>query len=197
MDIGFLKPALGEELFAQVSEKLDGATDIMLANIAGGRYVPKSKFDGQIARATELEQQVADLTAQLERAKKGAGEAESLTAQVQKLTADVAERDKRISDMDTDYAVKDALRAARARDVDIVYSLLERDKISRGKKGELTGVDDQLKALKESKGFLFEEDKPATSRGGFDGKQDILAGDASAGSNSAINQAIRAMAGRG
>ena len=194
MDIDFLKPILGEELFAQVSAKLEGATDIMLANIAGGRYVPKDKFDESRTRATGLQKQVADLTAQLDAAQKSAGNAEALSAQVAKLTQDIAERDKQISQRDTDYAIKDALRAARARDVDIVFGLLQRDKIARGEDGALTGVDEQVKALRESKGFLFDEEKPA-ARGGYGGRQDTLDGTPDS-KNAAANNAIRAMAGR-
>ena len=195
MSIDFLKPVLGDELFTQVSDKLSGATGITLANIADGSYVPKAKFDEERTKAKNLTTQVNDLTQQLADAQKNAGDVDALNQQITKLTQDVTDRDNKLASLSTDYDIKDALRAAKARDVDIVFGLLDRSKIT-SKDGKLSGVDEQLKAIRESKGFLFESDEKPAGRAGFGGQQDIIGGGESAGANSAVNNAIRAMAGR-
>lgn len=195
MPIDFLKPVLGDELFAQVSEKLNDATGITLANVTDGSYVPKQKFDDERAKTRNLTTQVNDLTAQLAEAQKHAGDVDALNQQIAKLTQDVSERDGKLASLSTDYDIKDALRAAKVRDVDIVFSLLNRDKITT-KDGKLQGVDEQIKAIRESKGFLFESDEKPGSRGGFGGQQDIIDGNGGDSPNSAVNNAIRAMAGR-
>ena len=57
-----LKPVLGEELYTQVAGKLEGAKGILLANVADGSYVPKQKFDSEIAARKQTAQQLAELT---------------------------------------------------------------------------------------------------------------------------------------
>lgn len=194
MSIDFLKPVLGDGLFTQVSDKLYGATGITLANIADGSYVPKAKFDDERTKAKNLTTQVNDLTQQLADAQKNAGDVDALNQQITKLTQDVTDRDNKLASLSTDYDIKDALRAAKARDVDIVFGLLDRSKIT-SKDGKLSGVDEQVKAIRESKSFLFESDEKPAGRAGFGGQQDII-GSGTENSNSAVNNAIRAMTGR-
>ena len=195
MNIDFLKPVLGDDLFTQVSEKLNAATGITLANIADGSYVPKAKFDEERTKAKNLNTQVNTLTAQLSEAQQKAGSVDSLNQQIAKLTQDVTDRDNKLSSLSTDYDIKDALRAAKARDVDIVFGLLDRSKIT-SKDGKLLGADEQIKAIRESKGFLFDTDEKPSGRAGFGGQQDIIGGNAGETSNAAVNSAIRAMTGR-
>lgn len=190
MNIDFLKPVLGDELFAQVSEKLEGAQGITLVNSADGSYVPKAKFNEANNSVKTLTQQVQTLTQELETAKAAAGNVDELNQQITKLQQDVADRDGKIESIGVDYDVKDIIRGAKARDVDIVFGLIDRSKVKRGKDGKLQGVDDQIKAVKDSKAFLFEDEKG--SKGGFDGQQDIIGGKADGGVNAAMNNAIRA-----
>lgn len=194
MPYDFLKPILGDDLFAQVSVKLDGATGLNLVNVADGSYVPKAKFDDERNKAKNLTAQVTDLTAKYNEANQKAGSVDALNAKITQLTQDVTDRDAKLASLSTDYDIKDALRAAKARDVDIVFGLLDRAKIER-KDGKLTGIDEQIKAIRDSKGFLFDSDDKGGQRGGFAGQQDIIGGNGGGG-NAAINDAIRQMAGR-
>ena len=197
MNIDFLKPYLGDELFSQVTEKLDGVSGLTLANIADGSYVPKSKFDNERNKNQTLASQLTELNDQLSAANEKIGTLDSLNQQISQLTQDVADRDGKIASLSLDYDIKDALRAAKVKDVDIVFGLLDKGKITTAKDGKLKGADEQISALKQSKSFLFETDeKPGGSRGGFDGRQDILGSGTGEGSNSAVNNAIRQMAGR-
>lgn len=196
MNIDFLKPFLGDELFEQVSAKLTDAAGITLANVADGSYIPKAKFDDERGKARDLTKQVNDLTAQLNEAQKRVTDAAVLNDQITKLTQDVKDRDDRLASLSTDYEIKDALRAAKARDVDIVFGLLDRGKIT-SKDGKLLGADEQIKAIRDSKSFLFDVEEKNPGRAGFDGRQDIIGGNEPANNNAAVNNAIRSMAGRG
>ena len=196
MNLDFLKPHLGDDLFAQVAEKLEGVSGLTLINASDGSYIPKAKFDDERTKVKTLTAQVNDLTQQLTDAQKNAGDVDALNQRITQLTQDVADRDARLETMSLDYDIKDAARAAKARDVDIVVGLLDKSKITK-KDGKLSGVDEQFKALRESKGFLFDSEQAGSNRGGFDGRQDILGGNDGTSTNAAVNDAIRLMAGRG
>lgn len=58
---------------------------------------------------------------------------------------------------------------AQAHDADLVAGLIDKSKVKLDDKGKVSGLDDQLKTLKESKPFLFKEEKPASEGavGGF------------------------------
>lgn len=144
----------------------------------------------------DLEAKLKTAQEQLADAQKASGELEELNKKVTQLTSDIADRDAKLSTLQQDYDIKDVIRAGKARDVDIVFGLLDRSKINT-KNGKLTGIEDQLKAIRENKGFLFEQEEkqPQPPRGGFDGKQDIIGGEGK-NTNAAVNNAIRAMTGR-
>lgn len=59
--------------------------------------------------------------------------------------------------------------SASAQDSDLVAGLMDRSKLILGEDGKVTGLDEQVKSLKESKPFLFkqEESKPAQKKGFF------------------------------
>lgn len=193
MDLTFLKPFLGDELYTQVEAKLQNATGLMLANIAGGSHVPKDKYDTERNNVKTLTAQVADLTNQLNAAKAANGNVDTLNAQIKQLQADVADRDSKIASIGKEYRIKDALRGLKARNVDVIMPLLHQDKITE-KDGKLEGLTEQIENLKKSDGYLFDDDQGGN--GGFDGSQD-LGGSGGGNDNSKVNALIRAAAGRG
>ncbi len=192
MDLTFLKPFLGDELYAQVETKLQNATGLTLANIADGSYIPKDKFDTERNRVKTLTTQVTDLTTQLNAAKAASGNVDALNAQITQLQADIANRDSKIASIGKEYKIKDALRGMKARNVDVIMPLLHQDKITE-KDGKLDGLTEQIENLKKSDSYLFDDDQGGN--GGFDGGQNI-GGSGGDSINSAVNTAIRAMSGR-
>ena len=69
------------------------------------------------------------------------------------------EADQKVEAVKFDYALKAALSEAKARSPEKVAKLIERDALKLVD-GRLVGLEEQLKALKESDGYLFEGDKP-------------------------------------
>ena len=150
----YLKPILGDELFAQFVEKMNGATGVTLVNTADGSFVPKAKFDDANDKAKTLNQQIATLTAQLQEAQQQNGDTASLTAQIEKLTADVTARDEQIAKLGLTYRIKDALRGMNVRNADVVMPLLKMDSISE-QDGKLVGLNEQVEEIKKSDSYLF------------------------------------------
>lgn len=191
MSYDFLKPVLGDELFAQFDEKVKGASGITLANVADGSYIPKAKFDEVNGKLKTANASVSTLTAQLDAEKQKSGDADALNQKIAQLTSDVAARDAEIARIGMSYRIKDALRGLNVRNADVVMPLLKLDKITE-QDGKLVGLDEQVEEIKKTDGYLFSDAHP--QRLGFGG---ALGGNGESGPSSAnANAAIRMAAGR-
>ena len=147
----------------------------------------------------KFEEDIKALNAQLKAANDKAVVADTLSQQVATLKKDIADRDATIASRDEtlastskQYHIKDELRNMKARDVDIIMPLLKVDEITE-EDGKLNGLTEQVEALKESYGYLFEAN-PGTQRGGVAASPEI--GNATS-ANDAVNKAIRSLSGRG
>ena len=127
----FLKAVLGDELYNQVAEKLNGNDNIKLANLADGGYVGKDKFDKLKLENDELKKvDAATLQAENDQLKKD-NDALKLGSKI---------------DL--------ALMSEQAVNVTAVKALLEMDKISLDG-DKLVGFDEQITPLKESQKWAF------------------------------------------
>lgn len=153
--------------------------------------------DGDIAQRngdlSKRDEELASLNAKLEAAIAKANDADTLRQQVEQLTKDVSDRDATIASTTRQYKIKDALRGMNVKDVDVIWPLLNLDNITE-KKGELSGLTEQVDALKQSYSYLFNTNT-GDVRGGFAGSQDI--GGKDTNSNDIVNNAIRLASGRG
>ncbi|QOS98119.1 phage scaffolding protein [Brevibacterium sp. JNUCC-42] len=137
-------------------EKITGGVE---ENYKG--YVPKHRFDEINDTKKELEGQIKDRDKQLTELKKSAGDNEDLKKQIEDLQGENKTKDEqyqtKIKDMQVSTAIKLAL-TGEAHDPDLLASLLDKSKIEINEDGTLKGgLDDQVKALRESKAFLFAE----------------------------------------
>lgn len=195
MDISALKPHLGDELFTQVSEKLGSVDGLSIIPTNDGSWVPKSRLTEEIDKRKPLNTTIADLTKQLKEANDKLAASGTLQSQVDKLTQDLADRDQTITSMKRSGKIREALSKANARDVGVVEKLLDASKINEDDKGNLTGLDDQIKEMQKSSPYLFNEG--SGSHGGWGGGKDQHNGGGSkSNSNAEINSLIRAAAGR-
>lgn len=159
-----LKELLGEELYNQLIAKLGDKHEIAIVN--DGNWFPKSKFDEANEAKKKLESDLADRDKQLETLKADAGTSEELKKQIETLQAEnKANKEKYESDLKEiklTSAIKTAL-VGKVHDEDLVAGLFDREKLVIGDDGKIVGLDEQLKGLQESKGFLFkaeEDPKP-------------------------------------
>lgn len=156
----FLKEILGEELFKQLETAIDAYNgneankdkQIKLANLGGGEYVGKGKYDALQAqldgKTTELDT-ANGLIAELKKGTKGneelQGKITGYETQVQQLQAEL-EKTK------LENAIQLALRDAKAVDPDyLAFKLREKykpEELTLDENGKVKGMDDKLAGLK-------------------------------------------------
>jgi DNA repair exonuclease SbcCD ATPase subunit len=122
---------------------------------------------------TELSQTKAQLTerdTQLEELKKSSGDNADLKNQIETLQEEnekvKQEKESEIKELKLSVAIKQAL-GDTVQDSDLVTGLLDRSKLILGDDEKVTGLDEQIKTIKESKPFLFKEEKQEPPKPGF------------------------------
>lgn len=110
--------------------------------------------DGLQSQLTERDTQLKDLKGKVK-------DSDELTAEIDQLQkANKEAKEKYEADLTAQqksFLVDKALASAGARNAKAVSSLLDLDSVEV-KDGQLTGLDDQLKALRDSDGYMFKED---------------------------------------
>lgn len=152
-----LKELLGEDLYNQVIEK---AGDKKLAVVNDGNWFPKEKFNEVNAAKKKAEDDLKERDKQLEDLSKAAGTTEELKKEIQRLQDENAEAKKNYEAELKTTKLTSAIKAAiggKVHDEELVTSLIDSEKlIVDGDK--VTGLDEQLKALQETKSFLFKQE---------------------------------------
>lgn len=110
--------------------------------------------DGLQSQLTERDTQLKDLKGKVK-------DSDELTAEIDQLQkANKEAKEKYEADLTAQqksFLVDKALNSAGARNAKAVSSLLDLDSVEV-KDGQLTGLDDQLKSLRDSDSYLFKED---------------------------------------
>lgn len=150
-----LNELLGEELFNQISEKLGDAKLI----INDGNYIPKQKFDEVIGSKNEFKSQVGQLTSELEGLKKSAKGNEELTNAIQELQNKNSEWETKYNKTLIENAVKMEALHHKALDPSDLAKFLNYNELSLDEEGNVEGLKEQINKLKESKIYLFEQEK--------------------------------------
>jgi hypothetical protein len=123
-------------------------------------FVPKDKYNEVAEARKQLETDIAERDKQLEQLKNAAGNSEELKAQIEQLQAEnqkaAEEWQAKMAQMQLDFAIDKALTAAKAKNAKAVKALLDLEKVKLDG-DKLLGLDDQLKAIKESDPYLFGE----------------------------------------
>lgn len=145
----FLKAILGEELFKQFADKLNAYNgdeankdkQIKLANLGGGEYVGKGKYDalqalldGKTAELDTANGLIADL-------KKGTKGNEELQGKITNYEGQIQQLQEQLQETKIKSAIKVALLSEKALDVDYLSFKLESKMKEDGKKLELDDAD--------------------------------------------------------
>lgn len=156
----FLKEILGEELYAQVAAKLKGNDSVKLANLATGEYVSKSKYDAEQLAKDKRIQELTDKIKNFE------------GVDVKQLQTDVENwKTKYNQDLESarlDSAIQLAIAKSGTLSEKALMGLLDKDKIKFDKDGKLTGLDEQIEAIKKEDSFLFKAAEPNKPKEGDD-----------------------------
>lgn len=169
----FLKEILGEELFKQFKEKVDAyngdeanaGKQIKLANLTGGEYVGKGKYDA-------LQEAITGKDAEIEAAKKLIEDLKKSTKGSEDLQAKFSEYEKQNATLQEELArtklkaaLKVALLSEHALDIDYLTFKLEeklRDKgtaLELDSEDHIKGWDEHLSGLKTQFPTMFESAK--------------------------------------
>lgn len=175
----FLKEILGEELFNQVSAKVNEYNDneankdkqIRIANINTGEYVSKMKYDditGQLTgKQAELET-ANGLIAELKKASKGN---DDMQGKITAYETEITKLQEQLKETKVKSAVKTALLSEKAVDVDyLTYKLNEKLKekgetLELDENDNIKGWTDKLSGLKTQFPTMFES--ASTGKDGY------------------------------
>lgn len=113
---------------------------------------------------TDLKEQITKHAADLKKLQKDNSDNEELKNQIKQLQKEHAEQEAKYQEsliaVQRDAALTSLLHEVKAKNPKAVSALLDQEKIIF-KDGELSGVKEQLEALQESDGYLFESGKPS------------------------------------
>ena len=135
---------LTEEQAKKVMDSLDG------------NFVTKTRFNEVNEENKTLKQSVADRDKQLEDLKKSSGDNAELKKQIETSEQQKA-HEAELKQLKLDNAIDTALTAAGAKNVKAVKPFIDTTKIKLGEDGKLTGLDEQLKEVQKTEGYLFAE----------------------------------------
>ena len=135
-------------------------------------YVPKTRFDEVNEEKKALQTAKKQAEDDLEELRKSAGDNEALTKQITDLQNAAKAKDAEYAQQLKALKLGNAIRLGitDAQDTDIVAGLVDQSKLILGDDGKVTGLDEQLKAIRESKPFLFkvkEQDNGQKQGAGF------------------------------
>ena len=161
----FLKTILGDELYAQVEEKINAHNGndankenlIKLANLSEGKYTSVDKYNalegeknGIQSKLTEAEQLIADL-------KKSNKGDEALQQKVTDYEGRITTLEAELQQTKIEGAIQLAIRDAKGLDPDyLTFKLKEMGEISLDDDGKIKSIDEKISTLKTQFPTQFE-----------------------------------------
>ena len=158
---------LVQAIEAHNGEEANKDKQIKIGNLGGGEYVGKGKHDSELERLNALlsgkDTDIKTLQDALESLKKGNVDADTIKQKLADVEKQLKESQARESETKLKYAVRDALRGAKAVDIDYLAFKISEKLSSEGKTLELDendnikGWDDILSGLKTQFPTQFEK----------------------------------------
>jgi hypothetical protein len=158
---------LVQAINAHNGNEANKGNQIKIGNLGGGEYVSKGKHDSELERLNALlsgkDTDIQTLTATLESLKKGKVDADAIQQKLTDAEKLLADSKAREAEMLIKYALRDALREAKALDVPYMTFKVNEKLKDEGKSLELDqnenikGWDDLLSGLKTQFPTQFEK----------------------------------------
>ena len=159
-----LKEILGEELATQIEGVIaEKNINLILDDKEKPAYIPKSRFDELVGAKNQFKTQVGELSSELETLKKTAKGNEEFEQAIQKLQDRNNEWESKYNKTLIDNAVKMEALHNKALDPSDLAKFLDYNELSLDEAGNVKGLKEQIDGLKESKAYLFEQDKKANN----------------------------------
>lgn len=171
----FLKAILGDELYAQLEQAVNAyngkpenaQNQVKIANLSGGQYVSKGKYDTLDATNKTNEQKLGEannLIKQLQEAAKGD---ETLQQQVTEYQTKVQTLEAELQQTKIDAAIKVGLLAEGADEVEFLTFKLKStgDKLELDEQDNIKGWADKVAALKTQNPKYFADNSGGSYKG--------------------------------
>jgi len=123
-------------------------------------YVQKADHTTLEAAKTALETQlggVENLVKALVKDAKGSTLEEQINSFQQSIQTDKDTARKQLEALRFDHALERALSAAKAKNAQAVRALLKQDNLKLNDDGSVTGLDEQIKAIRKSDAYMFDD----------------------------------------
>lgn len=128
----------------------------------GKNYVSKAQFNEKNDAYKQAKLEIENLTTDINNLSEANKANEALQSQIKELqdaaTKREADYNENIKNMKIDTAITKALSKSGAMNETILTGLLDRTKIAIGEDNTITGIQEQINALKESDPYLFKQD---------------------------------------
>ena len=147
----FVALGISEELAEKAAEK-------SAEELKG--FVPRDRLNEANQAKNNAEKSLTEVKSELEKIKASAGDNEALQSQVKQLQDDLKNKETKYAEEIAEMKMTNAIQAkigASAQDAGLVAGLLDKSKLILGEDGSVTGLDEQIKSLRESKPFLFKD----------------------------------------
>lgn len=136
-------------------------------------WIPKAKYNELNESKKLAEDNLKKANATLEELKGKAGLSDEYKAQIDKLKDEAKKAEEAhkatVAQMKRDSAINSALASAKARNSKAVRALLDEGKLVLNEDGTLSGLKEQIEAVKKDNAFLFDSSDDDNGGGGNGG----------------------------
>lgn len=158
----FLKEILGEDLYAQVAEKINAhngneankTNQIKIGNLGGGDYVSKAKHDALQALFDSKDQELTAANGLIDGFKKSQKDNEAVQGQITAYQDQVKKLQEQLNQTQIDSGLKIAFMEAGGTDIDFLIWKAKNENggkpLELGEDGKIKGIEDMISGLKTS-----------------------------------------------
>jgi len=170
--------------------------DLRDLGLTDGQVDKVMKLNGQDVQAgKQAQEQIETLTAERDGLKEQLTQRDKDMKDLKKQAGDNEELQTKLSDLQTKYdsdtkalsdqlattkldsAINSALAGSKARDPQDIKAFLNTETIKFSEQGELVGLDEQIRALQETKAYLFNAEPKTTGTNPVGGSNSAYTGD--------------------
>lgn len=161
----YLKKVLGDEEGQKAYDKISKDKDnvLLVDSKKESKYIEKSELDTANNSIKEYKKQLKDRDKQLTDLKDTAKDSEELSQEIEKLKADNEKTTKdyeaKLNEINFDTKFEKAIAEYKAKNPKALRALLDMDKVKLVD-DTFIGLEEQVKAFKESDAYLFETETP-------------------------------------
>ena len=120
-------------------------------------YIPKSRLDSKIAELHAAQDTIEKLNNELNNA---SGTDEKSAQTIKDLKAQIKAHEGQMKQLQIDNALTLLGKDRKVKDMEVLKALIDMGQVSIDTNGKVLGLEEQVDALVENKGYLFEGNEP-------------------------------------